>query len=504
MKKPFKFLLFVSLLFILLFSGTLGASAASKGFVTKKNGYTYYYKANGTRKTGWLQKGSSWYYFRKKKDSGGPKYSMVTGFYKVKGNTYYFSSSGKMRTGWRTIKGNIYYFKKSGGKGTKGRMYTGLKKIGGYYFYFNSSGKMQTGWQTISGRRYYFKKKGSQGKRGHSYTGWTTLSNKKYYFAKKGYVKTGFQTISGKKYYFNSKGVMQTGWVTVSGKKYYLNSKGVVQTGFQTISGKKYYFNSKGVMQTGWMTVSGKKYYLNSGGVVQTGWKTIDGKKYYFDSNGVMAVSTTVNGIKIGSDGVAATKTVLIVAGHGQGDPGATSTIAGAYYQESTLTREFANIVYDKLVSSSKPVNAVMYDQNYDWYKVNGGAAGPKITWSDYDFILEIHFNATEESSKDLKGNGSYKGMGIYVHSSNSDTKIDKAILSAVKSKTGFKIWGGGSGIFIDSSLRNPRLAEENSVSYGLLETCFIDDKDDMDFYNARKYEMATGVVNGIIEGLGL
>ncbi len=464
MKKTVKLLVLASLLLIGVFSCTLFVQASSKGFVTKKNGFTYYYKANGSRKTGWLQKGSSWYYFRKKKDSGGPKYSMVTGFYKVKGKTFYFSSSGKMRTGWRTIKGNIYYFKKSGAKETKGRMSTGLKKIGGYYYYFNSSGKLQTGWQTISGKRYYFKKSGSAGKRGHSYTGWKTLSNKKYYFAKKGYAKTGFQTISGKKYYFNSKGVMQTGWITVSGKKYHLNSSGVVQTGWQTIGGKKYYFNSKGVM----------------------------------------AVSTTVNGVKIGSDGVAVTKNVLIVAGHGQGDPGATSTISGTKYQESSLTREFANIVYDKLSSSSKPVNAIMYNQNYDWYKVNGGASGPKITWSDYDFILEIHFNATEDSSKDLKGNGSYKGMGIYVHSGKSDTKIDKAILSAVKSKTGFKIWGGGSGIFTNSSLRNPRLAEENGVSYGLLETCFIDDKDDMDFYNARKYEMATGVVNGIISGLGL
>ncbi|NAS19009.1 hypothetical protein GND98_014300 [Clostridium butyricum] len=37
---------------------------------------------------------------------------------------------------------------------------------------------------------------------------------------------------------------------------------------------------------------------------VAKGWKQIDGKWYYFDSEGKMVKNTTVNGYKIGADGV--------------------------------------------------------------------------------------------------------------------------------------------------------------------------------------------------------
>ncbi len=461
MKKFTRYLMLAAL--IVLGAFTFTQSASAKGWETS-GGYTYYYKANGKPRTGWYQSGSDMYYFRKKAQDGAPRGSMVTGFYDIDGETYYFNSKGVRQKGWQTINGKIYYFNKSG------VMIAGRRKyIKGYYFLFDDNGRLLTGWQTYKGKRCYFKKTGKLGKIGKAASGWrTTKKNKTYYFTKRGFVTTGWKTIDGSKYYFNSRGVMQTGWKTISGKTYYLNSKGVMQTG----------------------------------------WQMISGKRYYFDSKGVMAKNTTVNGVKIDADGVAEiSASVLLVAGHGQGDPGATSTISGTYYQESNLTREFASLIYDQLNSSNYPIMVTMYDQNYDWYKANGyystgNRTGPLITWSDYDYILEVHFNAS--TSKDLSGDGSYKGMSLYVHSSSSDTKVDKAILSQVKSDTGFKIFGGGTGIFIDSGLRNPRLAEEHKVPYGLLETCFIDDKDDMTFYNKNKTKMAKAVANGILKGLGL
>ncbi len=520
MKRTVRFCVLAALMVLGIFMCVQSASAASaKGWQTV-DGYTYYYKSGGTVKTGWLKLDGNTYYLRKSAEGDAPKGSMVTGFYRLNGVTYYFNSQGVRQSGWQEISGDVYYFK------ANGKMMTGRKKVDGYGYYFSSSGVMQTGWQTFSGKRYYYKKSGDLGKKGRKYAdGFYKIGGKYYYFKSSGAVKTGWAKVDGKAYYFNDNGVMQTGWktlngktyylgsdgarqtgiCTVDGKKYYFNSNGVMKTGWQKVSGEYYYFDESGVMQTGWLTVNGNTYYLNASGVRQTGWTTVSGYRYFFDANGLMLTDTTVDGIYLDEKGRAQSTekySILLVSGHGQGDPGATSTIDGVYYEEDLLTREFTNILYQKLSEADAPVTVTMYNQNYDWYQVNTGkASGPSITWSEYDYILEVHFNAS--SSKDLKGDGSYMGMGIYVHSSSSDVKVDKAIISSVKAETGFKIWGGGTGIFYDSSLANPKLAEQHGVPYGLLETCFIDDWDDMNFYNTRKYELAGAVADGILDGLG-
>lgn len=45
-------------------------------------------------------------------------------------------------------------------------------------------------------------------------------------------------------------------------------------------------------------------WWNTEGSSWSVGWKVIDGKWYYFNSNGYMAHDTTVNGYKLGSDGV--------------------------------------------------------------------------------------------------------------------------------------------------------------------------------------------------------
>jgi N-acetylmuramoyl-L-alanine amidase len=141
-----------------------------------------------------------------------------------------------------------------------------------------------------------------------------------------------------------------------------------------------------------------------------------------------------------------------------------------------------------------------MYDQNYDCYQVVAGKkSGPEPNFKNYDYVLEIHFNATAESGKDTKGDGSYKGIGMYVNSSKKNTTIDKKFVSAVSTATGFPIWGRGTGIFTSSGLLNARTCQSKGVSYGLLETAFIDDKDDITFYNKNKEKMAQAVADALI-----
>ncbi|MCD8336142.1 MAG: N-acetylmuramoyl-L-alanine amidase [Lachnospiraceae bacterium] len=517
MKNLRKLVLLAAMMVLGAFICVQSASAKTLTGWQTIDGYTYYYETDGTVATGWLKVNNKRYYLRKKAEGDAPKGSMVTGFYTMNnGRTYYFDENGVRQKGWQTIDGDIYYFSTTSPLGV---MYIGRQKVGSYYYYFGTDGKLQTGWATTkSGKKYYYKKAGSIGTIGRSVTGWVKIGSYYYYFNKNGVLQTDKWINS--KYYVDSKGrrlvstvtpdgyivdskgrkgEQANGWVEIDGDYYYYKS-GVKVTGWLKRSGKYYYLDEDGVRQTGWLTIGSKTYYLNSSGVRQTGWQTIDSKRYYFNSKGVLQKNTTVDGVALDENGVATTARVLLVAGHGQGDKGASAKIDGTTYYESELTRELATLVYNELTSSGKDISVTMYDQNYNLYKVmNGTATGPSVTWTDYDYVLEIHFNALVTA--DLSGNGSCTGTAMLVHSTKTDTAVDQAIVSAITS-TGFKTWG--TGIKRYSTLLNMNLCNAAGVSYGLLETAFINDKDDMTFYLNNKSAIAEAIADGLLSGLGL
>ena len=217
-----------------------------------------------------------------------------------------------------------------------------------------------------------------------------------------------------------------------------------------------------------------------------------------------MLKNTVVGGVFIGPDGVAdmssKVPSILIVAGHGMGDVGAKGEYETITYYEYEHTRQFANLIKAKLDASGAKLSVTMYDQNYALYQVHAGKkAGPVPDLTSYDYVLEIHFNATVESLKDTKGDGQFKGVGMYINSARTGVQLDKAIVRAIAS-TGFKIWGGGTGIFKSATLLNSRTCQEKGVPYGLLETAFIDDKDDMTFYNQNKVQMAQAAADAIVD----
>lgn len=500
-------------------------------------------------KSGWYQKGKKVYYYYTADDSGttGKK---ATGLQKIGKKYFYFNKSGVLQTGWVSTEEGYRYFKTNGSLGTKGSMYTGLKTIGKYKYYFDKNGVVVTGLKTIKNKTYYFNTSKTIGTRGRSYINkWKTIKNVKYYFGSDGVmVKNGWVK---KTYYMDENGEMLKntvtpdgylvgadgkkastskvkGWVKISGKWKYYNAtkKMFLVSTWKTISGSKYYLNADGNRVTGWQTIGKYKYYFNSKGVMQTGWQTIKSKKYYFGTNGRMQTSTTVDGYIIDANGVAtkdpnAKANILIIAGHGQGDSGATSK----WGYESNYTRQFAKLIYNQLKSSGK-VNVTYYKNgstSYDCYQQNAktfGSSGLNIsskitgkgtaksqvvagiktnsnipTFTDYDYVLEIHFNATIESAKDPNGDGSYKGVGFYINSYKKKYTLEKNIVSAI-TKLGFKQWG--AGVFASSTLFNARICQELGVDYGLLETAFIDDGDDMTFYTKNKSKMAKAVANAI------
>lgn len=181
-------------------------------------------------------------------------------------------------------------------------------------------------------------------------------------------------------------------------------------------------------------------------------------------------------------------KKILIIAGHGEGDPGACSK----WGQEADYTRELATLIQSAIGTKAA---VTMYNQNKNCYTQS--KAGKVPTYRKYDFTLEVHFNA--KTRKDPNGDGSYTGTGGYIHPKNAGRSIAREIIDQIVA-LGFKKW-----LLAESTgLLNLNRAQEQGAKYFLLETAFIDDGDDMKFYNARKAKFAKAIAQGILSGLGV
>lgn len=176
---------------------------------------------------------------------------------------------------------------------------------------------------------------------------------------------------------------------------------------------------------------------------------------------------------------------VLLISGHGAGDTGAN----GCGYQEYKLTRELVNLVAPRLRNYC---TVDVYDQNRNAFQdVQNGTF--KI--GRYNYVLEVHFNACVN---DQIGNGVTTGTEIYVTGSEKGITVEQAIVNNVAAcglkKRGVK----RMNFLVIQTVKNM------GMSSALIETCFIDDKDDMNVYQAKKNQVADGIVKGIVDEFGL
>ena len=458
-----------------------------------------------------------------------------------------------MQTGWAETEEGVRYFSETGKTGKRGRMLKGLNEIDGGLYNFDEDGLLVTGFTKIGKYTYYFSKKGELGKKGRAYTEkWAKHEGDRYYFGANGrmvrkkwvgayYVgKDGKRlknTVTPDGYLLNKKGKKKSntkvnGWVKIEKKWYYfdLKKKKFLTDTFKKIDGKRYYLDENGVRAKGWQDIGSYRYYFSSKGAAATGETTIKGKDYLFNKKGRLQINKEIDGYKTDENGVIIARPksgsngkpkVLVVPGHGQGDPGATSSLG----TEAVKTREFASLVVKNLKDSGKV--DVTYYQNgsmsYDMYQRDAAALGSISSYAtgvkgngalrstvksrlkassacahlwEYDYVLEVHFNATGAAGKDIGGNGSCKGFGVYVnqYKSSKHRQIDNGFVSKIRA-TGFAIWG----IFSSPSLLNARVCQELGVNYSLIETAFIDDGDDMRFYNKNKTRMAEGIASAIV-----
>lgn len=138
----------------------------------------YYLQADGSLKTGWVQRDKDWYYVD-------PETLWCrTGWFKdTDGKWYYLSlKTGKMHTGWIWDNGKWYYCGWDGSICRDGWYPTiapkeGVVLLGNWsgFHYFRPDGAMAVGWQKISHDWYYFNADGSQ------YNGWLLWKNEWYY-----------------------------------------------------------------------------------------------------------------------------------------------------------------------------------------------------------------------------------------------------------------------------------------------------------------------------------
>ncbi len=178
---------------------------------------------------------------------------------------------------------------------------------------------------------------------------------------------------------------------------------------------------------------------------------------------------------------------ILLIAGHGDGDPGAI----GNGYKEADLVREIVPILRDKLTPYA---DVTVFDTNKNPYKF---LKSNSFNFKKYDYVIEVHFNAFK---KEAVSNGKTKGVEILVHPTEKGVSVETAILNNLM-KLGFT----NRGIKRPTDLQNMNICKgKQGVSYALIETCFIDDIDDMALYKTKKDAVIDGIAQGIVTGFSL
>lgn len=172
---------------------------------------------------------------------------------------------------------------------------------------------------------------------------------------------------------------------------------------------------------------------------------------------------------------------ILLIAGHGQGDPGAV----GNGYKEADLTREVVSLLKTQLDNYA---DVTIADTAKNWLNNS-------MNYSPYNYVLEIHFNA---GVNDTKGNNGTTGTEIYITTSEKTYGVETNIVKGISS-IGFK----NRGVKRKNWAVISRVKKQG-VSAALLEVCFIDDADDMWLYQKKKTEVIKAIANGIINGFGL
>ncbi len=181
---------------------------------------------------------------------------------------------------------------------------------------------------------------------------------------------------------------------------------------------------------------------------------------------------------------------LMIIAGHGQGDPGAI----GNGHKEANINRDLADRVVRYALS--KGINVTLYDPNKN--AVTQCRQGNTPQFARHHYCLEIHCNASSKLES--------RGTMFYIHKDELGWSVEENILQRLYRLGSTKAWDGvvkanrqwKEGLIVQNRCK------EQGVSHGLLETFFITNKEDVDWYFNNRDRISEEIVAGIIEGFGL
>lgn len=173
---------------------------------------------------------------------------------------------------------------------------------------------------------------------------------------------------------------------------------------------------------------------------------------------------------------------ILLISGHGAGDSGAV----GCGHKEADLTRTATNILAGKFAAYD--VSVTRYPVARDAYQDNRNGS-LAVHLDGYDLVIEVHFN-------------SYNGdaYGTEVLYKPSGTKALASKVSAAIASCGFYDRGAKKR----TDLANMNLCARLGVPYILIETCFIDNSEDMSLYGKQIYSVWDKVAAAVCSYYGI
>ena len=166
---------------------------------------------------------------------------------------------------------------------------------------------------------------------------------------------------------------------------------------------------------------------------------------------------------------------ILIIAGHGDGDPGAS----GNGYKEYERVRALA-----KKIKAYGGNNVTVGDTSRDWYKDNLiSSLNISKDWQ----IVELHMDGASASSA--------RGGHVIINSGYDPDKYDKALAEFISGI----LPGRSSTIVKRSDLANPKRAAAKGYPYRLLECGFITNAQDVKIFNGQMDDIAKGILSAFV-----
>lgn len=163
---------------------------------------------------------------------------------------------------------------------------------------------------------------------------------------------------------------------------------------------------------------------------------------------------------------------IFIIAGHGDGDPGAS----GNGYKEYERVRALA-----KKIKAYGGDNVTVGDTSRDWYKDNLiSSLNISKDWQ----IVELHMDGASASSA--------RGGHVIINSGYDPDKYDKALAEFISDI----LPGRSSTIVKRSDLANPKRAAAKGYPYRLLECGFITNAQDVKIFNGQMDDLAKGILS--------